>query len=37
MVVRASLSRITGTRVNAGGIAPQVNFELADWPNSPDR
>jgi hypothetical protein len=32
MPVKASLSRLTGTRVNAGGIAAQVDFELADWP-----
>jgi len=32
MVARASLSRVTGTRVNAGGIAAQVDFALADWP-----
>ena len=31
-VASASLSRVTGTRVNAGGIAAQVDFELADWP-----
>jgi hypothetical protein len=32
MVARASFSRVIGTRVNAGGIAAQVDFELADWP-----
>ena len=32
MVAGASLSRVTGARVNAGGIAAQVDFELADWP-----
>lgn len=32
MAVKASLSRIPGARVNAGGIAAQVDFELADWP-----
>jgi hypothetical protein len=31
-VTRASLARVSGTRVNAGGIAGQVDFELADWP-----
>jgi hypothetical protein len=31
-LARASLSRVTGTRVNAGGIAARVDFELADWP-----
>jgi hypothetical protein len=28
----AHLARVTGTRVNAGGIAAQVDFEAADWP-----
>jgi hypothetical protein len=28
----ASLSRVTGTQVNAGGVAAQIDFELADWP-----
>jgi len=28
----ASLSQVTGTRVNAGGPAVRVDFELADWP-----
>jgi hypothetical protein len=28
----AHLARVTGTRVNAGGIAAQVDFALADWP-----
>src|SRR6516162_4701786 len=32
MVAKASLSRVTGTRVNAGGIAAQVDFEMVDWP-----
>jgi hypothetical protein len=32
MVAWASLSRVTGTRVNAGGIAAQVDFDLDDWP-----
>jgi hypothetical protein len=32
MVARANLSRVTGTRVNAGGIAAQVDFDLVDWP-----
>jgi len=31
-VASAGLSRVTGTRVNAGGIAGRVDFELADWP-----
>jgi hypothetical protein len=31
-MAKASLSRVTGTRVNAGGIAAWVDFELADWP-----
>src|SRR6516165_3413798 len=31
-VAKADLSRVTGTRVNAGGIAARVDFELADWP-----
>jgi hypothetical protein len=28
----AHLARVTGTRVNAGGIAAQVDFEAGDWP-----
>jgi hypothetical protein len=28
----ARLSQVTGTRVNAGGIAARVDFEAADWP-----
>ena len=32
MVARASLSRVSGSRVNSGGIAARVDFELADWP-----
>ncbi len=31
-LARAHLVRVTGTRVNAGGIAVQVDFEAADWP-----
>ena len=31
-LARAHLARVTGTRVNAGGIAVQVDFEAADWP-----
>jgi hypothetical protein len=31
-LAKAHLARITGTRVNAGGIAAQVDFEAADWP-----
>lgn len=31
-VARASLSRVTGTRVNDGGVAAQVDFEVAHWP-----
>src|SRR6516165_10603989 len=31
-VAKADLSRVTGTRMNAGGIAGRVDFELADWP-----
>ena len=29
---RAGLTRVTGTRVNAGGIAARIDFEFADWP-----
>ena len=28
----AHLSQVTGTRVNAGGVAARVDFELVDWP-----
>jgi len=28
----ARLSQVTGTRVNAGGVAARVDFELVDWP-----
>jgi hypothetical protein len=31
-LARANLVRVTGTRVNAGGTAAQIEFELADWP-----
>ena len=31
-LARAHLARVTGTRVNAGGIAAQVDFEAGDWP-----
>jgi hypothetical protein len=31
-MARASFSRVTGTRVNTGGIAAWVDFEIADWP-----
>ena len=31
-VTNARLSRVTGTRVNAGGVAAQVEFGAADWP-----
>lgn len=31
-VARAGLSRVGGTRVNAGGIAERVDFAFADWP-----
>ena len=31
-VASASLSRVTGTRVNAGGAAARIDFELAEWP-----
>src|SRR6516165_8295814 len=31
-VAKADLSRVTGTRVNAGGPAARVDFALADWP-----
>src|SRR5262249_23582227 len=36
----AHLARVTGTRVNAGGIAARVDFELTEWPRlviRPDR
>src|SRR5438132_4473561 len=29
---KARLSQVTGTRVNAGGAAVRVDFELAEWP-----
>src|SRR5215472_4271458 len=28
----ANLSRVSGTRINAGGPAARVDFALADWP-----
>ena len=31
-LARAHLAPVTGTRVNAGGIAAQVDFEPTDWP-----
>ena len=31
-LAKADLSRVTRTRMNAGGIAARVDFELADWP-----
>src|SRR5712692_4328186 len=31
-VTNARLSRVTGTRVNAGGVAARIAFELAEWP-----
>jgi hypothetical protein len=31
-VAKASLSRVDGTRVNAGGPAVRVDFKPADWP-----
>lgn len=31
-VAKAGLSGVSGTHVNGGGIAAQVEFELADWP-----
>ena len=31
-VASASLSQVSGTRVNAGGPAARVDFALADWP-----
>jgi len=31
-VTNARLSRVTGTRVNAGGVAARIDFELAEWP-----
>ncbi len=31
-VTNARLSRVTGSRVNAGGVAARIDFELAEWP-----
>jgi hypothetical protein len=31
-VTNARLSQVTGTRVNAGGVAAQVEFGAGDWP-----
>jgi hypothetical protein len=31
-VTNARLSGVTGTRVNAGGVAVRIDFESAEWP-----
>jgi len=31
-VTNARLSRVTGTRVNAGGVAARIDFESGEWP-----
>jgi hypothetical protein len=31
-VMNARLSQVAGSRVNAGGVAARIDFELAEWP-----